>query len=198
MISTSPSIDALWLETLQRVSRRIAHELRGALNGVSVNLEVVRSRAAKPETPASAVANFANAASEQFDLVMDMAEAVLALSRPASGATDVSTTTAQFIALLAPVAKADERSLRIDGTLEAIAQTSCDASAARLAIGAVLLAATESAANVVCHAHGTALVVAREGEESLASPSDDVVAALRDAGVEIQAEPSAISITFPR
>jgi len=39
-----PSVDVLWLDTLQRICTRAAHELKGALNGVSVNLEVVRSR----------------------------------------------------------------------------------------------------------------------------------------------------------
>jgi len=197
LISTPPSIDALWLETLQRVSSRIAHELRGALNGVAVNLEVVRTRSARAETPASAAATFATAASEQFDVVMDMAEALLALSRAASGAADLSATTMQFVALLAPVAKADGRVLRVDGTLESIARSSCDATAARLAIGTALLAASDAAGHVVCRAVGQTLIVESEGGELSARLPDDVVSALKDAGIELQAEPSAISITFP-
>ena len=37
-------IDAMWLATLQGICARAAHELRGALNAVAVNLEVARSR----------------------------------------------------------------------------------------------------------------------------------------------------------
>ena len=47
--------DALWLETLQRICGRAAHELKGALNGASVNLEVVRSRATRAEALASSI-----------------------------------------------------------------------------------------------------------------------------------------------
>jgi hypothetical protein len=44
---------------------------------------------------------------------------------------------------------------------------------------------------------GQTLIVESEGGELSARLPDDVVSALKDAGIELQAEPSAISITFP-
>ena len=77
------SLDELWLETLNRLFSRAAHDVKGALNGVSVNLEVVRSRASKPGTPATAVSRYAGAATQQLSQVIEMTEAVLSLGRQA-------------------------------------------------------------------------------------------------------------------
>jgi hypothetical protein len=47
MTGDDEHLSALWLATLQRVTDRVAHEIRNALNGVAVNVEVVRTRAAR-------------------------------------------------------------------------------------------------------------------------------------------------------
>lgn len=186
--------DALWLDTLQRISSRVAHELRGALNGVAVNLEVVRSRSAKPDAPASAVGSFAEAATSQLESVIAMTEALLTLARSSKGPVDIGATTRQLVMLLAPAAKADGRTLTIDGSLEGLGTTSADASSARLAIGGCLLAAA-AAPRAVCTVNGSAL---RISGDDLHSPGDELVAAAKDAGIDIQTEPHAISISFPR
>jgi signal transduction histidine kinase len=198
LISSSPATDALWLETFQRVCGKTAHELKGVLNGVSLNLEVVRSRSQKPDAPASAVASFAGSASAQFDAVMDMTEALLALSRAVEGPVDLAATLRWLVALLAPAAKADGSALRIDGTLTSLGKSPVESSAARVAIAAALLGAIESAPSVVCRAKDAAIEIAGEGGEQVQAPNDDVVSAVREVGIEIRAEPSAISITFPR
>jgi signal transduction histidine kinase len=198
LISSSPGTDALWLETFQRVCGKTAHELKGVLNGVSVNLEVVRSRSAKPDTAASAVASFAASASSQFDAVMDMTEALLALSRAAQSAVDVSATVKWLVQLLAPAAKADGRELRIEGSLAGLGTTSADGNAVRLAVAATLLASLDSCNEIVCRASGAELQVTNDGGGPAPTPGDDVVAAVRDAGITIQADPPAVSIIFPR
>jgi signal transduction histidine kinase len=198
LISSSPGTDALWLETFQRVCGKVAHELKGALNGVSLNLEVVRSRSLKADGAASAVASFAGSAATQFEAVMDMTEALLALSRATQGRVDTGATTRWLVALLAPAAKADGRELRIEGSLETVGTTSADGSASRLAIGATLLAAVESSQSVVCRATDDRLQITSADGTAVATVSDDVLTALKDVGIEIQAERSAISITFPR
>lgn len=98
--------ERLWLDALQLVTQRISHELKGALNGVSVNLEVVRGRAADGRQPASAVARFADSAAGQLDLVIGMTEALLALGRRVRDPVDVAATLRQLAALLLPVARA--------------------------------------------------------------------------------------------
>lgn len=198
MISSSPATDALWLETFQRVCGKTAHELKGVLNGVSLNLEVVRSRSEKADAPASAVASFAGSASAQFDAVMDMTEALLALSRAVDGAVDLAATLRWLVALLAPAAKVDGRELRIDGPLGSLGRSPVDGSAARAAIAVALLAAMETASPVICRANGEAIEIVTEGGERPASPNEDAVAAVREVGIEFHAEPAAICITFPR
>lgn len=51
-------------EAVREIIRRAGHEIRNALNGVSVNVEVVRSRTAREESPKD-VASFAERASAQ-------------------------------------------------------------------------------------------------------------------------------------
>ena len=84
--------ELLWLSTLQRALGRASHDVKDSLNGVSVNLEVIRSRAARPNVPASAVAAFAEAAGQQLERLTSLIEAVLALGRPERDPTDVAQT----------------------------------------------------------------------------------------------------------
>lgn len=199
MITSSPATQALWLETLNRICERAAHELKGAMNGVSVNVEVVRSRAAKPDLPASAIATFANAASNQFDAVMEMTEGLLFLARAGSGPTDVGRTVRAVAALLAPAARLDGGDVEIDGTVDAIGAVAADAASVRLAIGAALVGTIGGGRLVVCRAEdGTFRAVTSVGDGAVEAPSDEVVAAAKDAGIDIRADGSAISITFPR
>lgn len=196
------AVDLLWLDTLHRICARAAHELKGALNGVSVNLEVVRSRAAKPETPASAVRSFANSAVDQFDIVIEMSAALLSLGREVRGPVEIGPTVEHVVALLERSAKADGRLLEIEGSLGELGATSAAGNAARLAIGACLLCAIDSSPRVVCTAapDGTspAVRIAASDGASLEPPASNIITAAADAGIRIQAERSAISIVFPR
>src|SRR3954453_18710531 len=83
---------ALWLAVLQHALARASHDVKDALNGVSVNLEGVGSRAARPDAPASAVAPFAEAAAQQLDRLSSLLDAVLALGRAERGPADVAIT----------------------------------------------------------------------------------------------------------
>jgi signal transduction histidine kinase len=77
----SSAVDALWLATLQKLSAHVAHDLKGALNGVSVNLEVVRSRSEKDSTTGADVRRFATNAAEQMSIVIRATTALLSLAR---------------------------------------------------------------------------------------------------------------------
>ena len=197
MISSSATTDVLWLDTLNRICGRAAHELKGVLNGVSVNLEVVRSRAAKPDAPASAVASFATSASAQFDAVMDMTEGLLALSRATSGPVDAGVTVRRLAALLIPVARVDGRELTIDRSVDSFGIVSAEGRAVRLALGTAMFAAIEAGVSASVRVANGAIEVAAAGG-SFTPVADEVIAALKDAGIEMQAESSAITITFPR
>lgn len=197
-VSAAPLTDALWLAVLHRIGGLAAHELKGVLNGVSVNLEVVRSRAAKPETPASAITTFANAASQQFDSVIDMTDALLGLTRAARGPTEIGATVRRIHALIAPAAKVEGRVLEVDGSTDELGVTTGLGSAVRLAIGAAMLAACDAASDVQCSGVGGTLRVESRSGDAIAPLDPDIVRAARDSGIEMRAEPSAISISFPR
>jgi signal transduction histidine kinase len=196
-------MDSLWLETLHRICGRAAHELKGALNAVSVNLEVVRSRSGKPDTPASSVNKYATAASTQLDAVIAMTEAVLSLAREAREPVEIAMVVQKILDLLARVAQADGRRLEAGGAFDDLGRTSASGNAARFAIGRCLLAAVDASQDVRCtpippEDGGDPVVRIESSDGAVLAVDDDVIAAAAGAGIRIQAESSVISISFPR
>jgi hypothetical protein len=66
------------LDILREIIRRSGHEIRNALNGVAVNVEVVRSRVAREGTAAQ-IASFADAASAQISEATALTNGLLSL-----------------------------------------------------------------------------------------------------------------------
>ena len=66
------------LEIVREIIRRAGHEIRNALNGVAVNVEVVRSRVAR-EGAATEVASFAERAGSQIGEATALTNGLLAL-----------------------------------------------------------------------------------------------------------------------
>ena len=196
------SVGELWLDALERLSGRTAHELKGALNGVAVNLEVVRSRCERPDTSASAVASYANSASDQLGIVIDTTEALLALSRSARTPVDIGRVARYVHALLGPAARSHGRRFELADSLDGLGATSADGATARLAIAASALTATETWSHVVCRARGSGADGALCLECGDADPASccldaAVVDAVGRDGIRIQVDESTISITFP-
>jgi len=133
------TLDELWLATLQDVVNRAAHEVKDALNGVSVNLEVVRSRAARAGTDAASLGSFANAAADQLEAVTARAEAVLYLARPAKDPVDVAVVLKHLAALLVPATRANGGRLTVE-VGPSSAPTTAPGQPTRLALAAGLLA----------------------------------------------------------
>jgi hypothetical protein len=201
----SSVVDSLWLDTLQRIIGRASHEVKGALNGVSVNLEVVRSRGAKPGAPATAVSSFALAAIEQLEGLITMTDAVLSLGRAVREPVVLPLLVSRISALLGPAAHVDGGELTLDGSVEDLGVTSANGAVARLAVGGMLLAATKRWRTVSVSAAiteggcGVTVRVDGSGEAAAgASVDPEVVTAAADAGIAIVAESSAILISFPR
>lgn len=198
------SVDELWLQVSQQVTARVAHELKGALNGVAVNLEVVRSRSERPDASAASVAPFASSAADQLEVVVAMTDALLMLGRAARTPVDVSEVVQQLVSLLAPSARADGASLRIDAASREVtgAITEADGNAARLVIGATLLAALSRKGDIRCKVSvGDDILVHVESvdaEGSLDLPAE-VSAAASASGITVHGEGGrSISLAFPR
>ena len=196
------SVDELWLDVLQQVSARTSHEIKGALNGVAVNLEVVRSRSGRPDASAAAVAPFAGSAADQLDAVVGMTEALLKLARPPREPVDVVETLDSLASLVAPSARAEGGSLRVE-TPRDIGNTAVPArgNIVRLVIGATILAALARKGDIRCRVEpGEETVVGIEcvdAEGPLELPSE-VMAAAAAADILVQSEGQSISLAFPR
>jgi signal transduction histidine kinase len=202
-LSSTRSVDELWLDVLQQVSARTAHELKGALNGVSVNLEVVKSRSMRADAAAAAVAPFAASAADQLDAVVDMTEALLKLARPPREPVDIGATIDGLTSLLAPSARAEGGSLRVESPSREVAALAIRprGNVARLLIGATLLAALSRKGDIRCRVEvGEEIVVGVEcadAEGPIELPMD-VLAAAAGADIRVHCEGQSISLAFPR
>jgi signal transduction histidine kinase len=192
--------DLLWLSVLGRVAARAAHEVKGALNGVSVNLEVVRSRAAKPDAPAAAVQRFAESASDQLEELIRMSDALLGLARPPREPLDVAATLARLVTLLAPATAAEGGSLALESVtgLEP-AVTAAPGNAARAVLAAALLAAIERKGRARCTMDGARLAVgvACDDGAPVVLPAEMEAAAL-EAGIVVDGSTATLTMVFPR
>jgi len=200
-------IESLWLDVLQRIAGRAAHELKGALNGASVNLEVVRSRADASEMVAGeAISRYATAAANQLDAVITMSDALLAVARApreaAAGAStgdDFGQMVRRLVALVAPALRIDEHTLAVVEPFDGVDTSTGPTLLVRALVGAALLDATERWAHTLCRADAehNRLVIECEGvAASAASFGRDILDAAADAGIQVQVDGSAISMTF--
>ena len=164
-------IAARWLDALQRVAGRAAHEINNALNGAVVNLEVVRLRAV-PGKDAGAAAPFAQAGAGQLEGAVRFVEALTGLTRAPRGAPDAAATLRQLATLLAPVAAHDGVTLHVEAELAA--PTSAPAAAVRWALAETLLVAIEAA-------RAAAPVT---GAESLEVPAENPIPAAGVGGLD--------------
>src|SRR4051812_46861727 len=113
-ISAPEDVGALWLQTLQRAMNRAAHDVKDALNGVSVNLEVIRTRAERADTPASAVAQFAEAAGHQLERLTSLTDAVLVLGRAEREPVDVALTLRRIAVLCSASSSSSDAAVGVD------------------------------------------------------------------------------------
>jgi hypothetical protein len=196
-------VDALWLDALQQVAGRAAHEIKGALNGVCVNLEVVRTRAAAPgETPAGGgVTRFAQAAAEQLEELLEMNEALLALTRRPREVIDVVATAKHLAALLGPAARAEGGALEVAGAPTGVGgATSAPAAVVRLVLACAMLRALERRTATTCRVDaGDGMVIRVECADGSAIELDPQIAEVAaDAGIRVDSGGGSLSLAFPR
>jgi hypothetical protein len=213
-VSAVEDVAVLWLATLQQAVGRASHDVKDALNGVSVNLEVIRSRAAKPEAKAGAVAPFAEAAGQQLERLTTLLEAVLALGRTERQPADVRDILRRVATICgASSSPADAEVFVESGDVESTA-TRVHGDAVRLALAGPLLelvvgADRSSRASpvhcAVSEAEGATVVTIRAAGRRAAMP-ESVADAVRAAGVrwteggagEAGTGRDDLSLAFPR
>jgi hypothetical protein len=191
------TVEELWLRTLEEVVNGAAHEVKDALNGVSVNLEVVRSRSSRGASDGLAIGPFATAAADQLEVLTERTEALLYLARPAKGSTDVAVALRHLAALLVPTAKANGGQLSVEATQNS-AVTSASAPATRLALAAGLLALIREGGGACRLDAGDGTVVRFSHESAGTCKLDPAVAtAIAGDNIQIQRSDSDLVLLFP-
>lgn len=206
MESMSAAGDArvLWLAMVQRLMSRASHDVKDALNGVAVNLEVVRSRAEREGTPASAVAPFAGAAGQQLERLTSLLEALLAVARPERDPVDVGVALRRVATLCS--ASAAGGGVAVEGESGEDAVTGVAGEVVRLALAAPMLEAVsgdEKSVTVRCvlRLAPTEIHVRMGTEGGRVGMPAAVASVLRDAGVrwaDEEQDEGVLSLVFPR
>jgi len=161
-------LDRLWLRTLEDVINRAAHEVKDSLNGVSLNLEVIRSRSSAAYASAESFSAFAESATEQLDHLSARTEAVLFLARPAREPADVAVTLTHLASLLVPTAKSEGGSLVVEGPATS-APKAAPGQATWVALAAGLLLLIKEGGCGRCRLDVTNEIVVRFSHESAAA-----------------------------
>lgn len=192
MTLASEDVEALWLATLQRALGRASHDVKDALNGVSVNLEVVRGRAARPGVPASGVAAFAEAAAQQLERLTTLIEAVLTLGRAEREPADVAVTMRRIAIICGASSSSADAEVVVEVEDVESAATTVRGDAVRLALGAPLLELVQGSDRqsrispvrcvVRATSDGTSVVFAADGRRAAMPVA--VASAVRAAGVQ--------------
>lgn len=201
MIEHSGGVARLWIGTLNRIGALTSHELRGAINSVSVSLEVVRSRCERPATVLADVAPFAEGASDQLGVVTSIADALLYLVRPAPEREDIGATVRRLGVLLDAAAKSHGGALHVERTDDdGDTRTSAGSEASRLVLAAVLIEAIGTGATARCSIAVDSKVVVRVIRQGGEAPriDEEIAAAARDAGIELRYAPSEVILAFPK
>jgi hypothetical protein len=205
-ISAPEDVGALWLATVQRAMGRATHDVKDALNGVSVNLEVIRARAVRPDVPATAIAQFAEAAGNQLERLTALLDAVLSLARPVREPVDVGMNLRRVAALCSASSSPADAQVRVvendglDGPCTRLGGT-----AVRLALLAPLLEASQGtdrsnpATEVVCSigVDGDATTVSMRAEGRQITMPEAAAETLRAAGVRWNDEGPTLTLIFP-
>jgi signal transduction histidine kinase len=197
----------LWLAMVQRLMGRAAHDVRDSLNGVAVNLEVVRSRAARDGAPASVVAPYADAAGQQLERLTSLLDALLAVARPERDPVNVGVALHRVATLCAASTSADDATVVVQDDPPDDAITRLPGEVVRLALSAPLLQAVRGdghpATPVRCamRVAGAEVHVTMSADGRRVTMPAEVADVVRQGGVrwtDGEPETGALSLVFPR
>src|SRR5690606_22167162 len=149
--SADAAVAAEWLARLYELGRPATHEVRNALNGLAVNLEVIRARSARPDAPAATVSSFADAAIEQLDVLTSLSDVLLSFMRPVHEPVDIAQLAQRLGTLLAATAHGEGGTVRVVVAPSDVGHvTSAAGERVRVAVTATFLAAFDAAGALSC------------------------------------------------
>ncbi|HEY0971825.1 MAG TPA: hypothetical protein VGE02_12725 [Gemmatimonadales bacterium] len=188
----------LWLDAMHAIGRPLAHEVKNALNGLSVNLEVVRSRASMPDAPAAGVSRFAEAAAEQLEVVTALSESLLDMVRPAPAGMELVTVVRRLAVPLRAIARPDGGDVRVEAPTTPT-RTALGGAELRAVVAALLTGAFERTARLSCEIGGGPGPTLRLTRDDAALPElpHRVRRVAAHSGVRLELEPDSWTATFP-
>jgi signal transduction histidine kinase len=191
-------IAPLWLEALQRLADQAAHAIRNPLNGLALNLEVVRSRATRSGSDVTSVALFAESAADELRRATELVEALLSLARPVRKPVDLWVVMQPLLVVRHAIAAQDDGAVTVERPPQADLMVPADGDATRLAFATALEAALAGSGRVCCEVEqsATAVAVMVHGSEPPAPVPDPVRAALADHGIELERSGHSITLRF--
>lgn len=191
----------VWSALLEEVAALAAHEIKGALNGVSINLEVIRARAAQPGAAAASVTTFADNAASQLELTVRLVEGLLALARAPRESADLAGTLSRIAALLDPVARVAGGGIAVEADDDLAGRAVADAGITRAVLAAVLLEIARDGRLATCRVGGPAqdgLAVRVRCADGQGAPLPARVAPLSlQGGIRIVPDPEELILVFP-
>ena len=196
MSAAADGVAGLWARTLEELGERLAHELKNALNGVAVNVEVVRARAG---ADASRITPFAEIAATELEGVVRLTESLLWLVRPLAQPVDVGAAAARLAVLGGALARTGGGRVVLEPAgADAVSGASADV--VRLLLAAAMLRATASPGTVCCvvTAGVRPIVGVRHSEAGMPhSLTPELGAVAHEAGVGVECHAGGWTFTFP-
>lgn len=191
----SAQIGALWLDELGRLTSHVLHDLRNGLQGVAVNLEVIRSRADAGKFTTDQLMPFASNAVREFEMISQRFEALAALARAEPGEPDVGSTLETLAALLRGYGKAP---LRVERS-EVPAQTAISHAALRFILSRAIMPAIRAGATVQCRvaARVPTTVQLQFAEREVNGPDEEVKQVAEELHVVMDMDGNELALTFP-
>jgi len=188
-------VSALWLDEFGRLTGHVLHGLRNGLQGVGINLEVIRSRSEVGSATAADLRVFAANAARQFEDVSAQVEALAFLSKDVPGDAEIDATMRAIVTLLN--AGGDTR-VQLDGGAPQ-AKAAVSHIAARLIITHVIMSAAKTGSAVSCALVSARPVTAELRMTPAMTPvlDQEVLTVARALHIRIAANASAVTVTFP-
>jgi hypothetical protein len=184
----------LWAATLSVLATRIAHDFRNALNGVAVNLEVVRGRSARGAA-ASDIAPFAATAASQFEAASASAEALLAFARQEPARVDVAAIVHRLVRLLGLRAGSE---IRVTDRSDGRAQTRAPGDIVRAAVAQSVLGGLSVGESIACEISvGDGIFLTVTGAMHVPRPDSDLLAIAAVYDVVITSHGQTLELRFP-
>jgi hypothetical protein len=191
-------LEALWAKKQREVMDLAAHEIKGAMNAISVNLEVAHSRVEAARTDRDAVLPFLTAARQGLENFGPLHEATLFLNRlPRDDGADIALTLKHMGRLLVPAAKADGITLAVEG-YEVSTVTGAPNVGVRLALASGLLALIKEGGGK-CTLERQPETVVRFSHQSAKAVNlePEVTTALAQHGIKARRSAQDLQIVFP-